>query len=133
MSEEEKKKKEPMKPYKLTPAIEEAITKPLAAGCTRTAAFSAAGIGRRTFYDWMKGVPEFKQAVEDAEANARRAGKLKAALADAKAFIAKTHKTIAGPDAENNPRFGVIKEEDSHFMDETRREAAQHIVRLTRQ
>jgi len=62
-----------MVPYKLTPQVQEAITTPLAAGCTRSAAFGAAGIGRRTFYDWMKGVPKFRKAVEDAEANARLA------------------------------------------------------------
>jgi hypothetical protein len=62
-----------MVPYKLTPAVQEAITTPLAAGCTRSAAFGAAGIGRKTFYRWLKEVPKFKKAVEDAEANARLA------------------------------------------------------------
>lgn len=62
-----------MEPYKLTPTIQEAICKPMGAGCTRTAAFSAAGISRDTFYKWMKNVPEFKKAVEDAEATARLA------------------------------------------------------------
>jgi len=62
-----------MVPYKLTPEVEKAIITPLAAGCTRSAAFGAAGISRRTFYDWLKGVPSFKQAVVDAEGRARLA------------------------------------------------------------
>ncbi len=73
MEDEKKKEEKVMRPYKLTPAIQEAITTPLSAGCTRSAAFGAAGIARRTFYDWMKGCPEFKQAVEDAEGTARLA------------------------------------------------------------
>jgi len=39
----------------------------LAEGCTRTAAFKAAGIARRTFYDWMADIEEFKANVEYAE------------------------------------------------------------------
>ena len=60
-----------MVPYKLTTEVQGLIVKALTDGCTRTAAFGAAGIGRRTFYDWMGGVPKFKQAVIDAEADAR--------------------------------------------------------------
>lgn len=60
-----------MRPYKLTEELQGLICSALADGCTRTASFGAAGIGRRTFYDWLKGVPEFKQAVEDAESAAR--------------------------------------------------------------
>jgi hypothetical protein len=60
-----------VRPYKLTEEIEYIICAALGVGSTRTAAFTSAGISRRTFYDWMKGVPEFKEAVEDAEAAAR--------------------------------------------------------------
>jgi len=60
-----------MKPYKLTEEIQGLITVALSDGCTRTAAFGAAGISRDTFYKWLKDVPEFLQAVEDAEADAR--------------------------------------------------------------
>ena len=60
-----------MRPYKLTDEIQKAICEALGVGSTRTAAFTSAGISRRTFYDWLKGVPEFKEAVEDAEAAAR--------------------------------------------------------------
>ncbi len=62
-----------MRPYKLTPKIQEEICTPLAAGCTRSAAFGAVRISRDTFYKWLKEVPEFKDAVEDAEARARLA------------------------------------------------------------
>ena len=60
-----------MVPYKLTVEVQGLIVKALTDGCTRSAAFTAAGIGRRTFYDWLKGVPKFKKAVEDAEGDAR--------------------------------------------------------------
>lgn len=60
-----------MRPYKLTEEIQGLITVALSDGCTRTAAFGSAGIARDTFYKWLKDVPEFKQAVEDAEADAR--------------------------------------------------------------
>jgi len=60
-----------MVPYKLTTEVEGLILKALTDGCTRSAAFASAGIGRRTFYDWLKGVPNFKKAVESAEADAR--------------------------------------------------------------
>ena len=69
-----------MRPYKLTPAIQDAICTPLSAGCTRSAAFGAAKISRNTFYQWMKEVPEFREAVEDAEGTARLA--IEAALAN---------------------------------------------------
>lgn len=68
-----------MRPYKLTPKIQEEICTPLSAGCTRTAAFGAAKISRNTFYQWMKECPEFKEAIEDAESTARLA--VEAALA----------------------------------------------------
>ena len=45
----------------------------LAEGCTRQAAFKAAGIARRTFYDWLVDIPEFKENVEFAEVHARQA------------------------------------------------------------
>jgi len=60
-----------VRPYKLTDEIQKVICEALGVGSTRTAAFTSAGISRRTFYDWLKGVPEFKEAVEDAEAAAR--------------------------------------------------------------
>lgn len=60
-----------MRPYKLTPAVQKVICSALGVGSTRTAAFTSARISRRTFYDWMKDIPEFKEAVEDAEAAAR--------------------------------------------------------------
>jgi len=62
-----------MRPYKLTAEVEKSIVTALAAGCTRTAAFGAAGIGNKAFYTWLKEIPKFKQAVLDAEANARLA------------------------------------------------------------
>ena len=45
----------------------------LAEGCTRQAAFKAAGIARRTFYDWLADIPEFKENVDFAEVAARQA------------------------------------------------------------
>lgn len=62
-----------IRPFKLTDAVLEAITTPLGAGCTRTASFGAASISRTQFYTWMREIPSFKKAVEDAEANARLA------------------------------------------------------------
>ena len=43
----------------------------LAEGCTRSGTVKAAGIARRTFYTWLEDVPEFKENVEYAEAEAR--------------------------------------------------------------
>jgi hypothetical protein len=57
--------------YKLTPEIQKIITTALGAGCTRSAAFGSAHISRNTFYRWMKEVEEFKDAVINAEADAR--------------------------------------------------------------
>jgi hypothetical protein len=57
--------------YKLTPEIQTIITDALGAGCTRSAAFGAAHISRNTFYRWLKAVDDFKEAVTNAEADAR--------------------------------------------------------------
>jgi ACT domain-containing protein len=65
------RKRKTVRPYKLTEEIQGLITVALSDGCTRTAAFGSAGISRDTFYKWMKDVPEFMTAVEDAEADAR--------------------------------------------------------------
>ena len=63
-----------MKRYtKLTPELQDRICKVLAAGCTRSAAISYAGIVRDTFYRWLnkKRSNTFKPAVLEAEAKAR--------------------------------------------------------------
>jgi hypothetical protein len=58
---------------KMTPDVLDSITRSLAGGCTRQAAYGAAKIAKRTFYDWLRDSPEFKQVVEDAENQARLA------------------------------------------------------------
>ncbi|HET6567489.1 MAG TPA: helix-turn-helix domain-containing protein, partial [Rhodothermales bacterium] len=50
-----------------TTSRQEAILNSLAQGATRTDAAHAAGIHRRTLYNWIEQDPAFKQAVEDAE------------------------------------------------------------------
>jgi len=57
----------------MTEEVKGCIFTALSEGCTRQASFKAAGIARRTFYDWIADVPEFKELVELAEVNARQA------------------------------------------------------------
>ncbi len=58
---------------KFTEDVKSCIYTALAEGCTRQAAFKAAGIARRTFYTWIEEIPEFKENVELAEVDARMA------------------------------------------------------------
>ncbi len=52
--------------------ITSALYTALSEGCTRTAAMKSAGIAKRTFYDWLVDIPEFKENVEYAEVCARQ-------------------------------------------------------------
>ena len=55
----------------LTEDVKGIVYTGLAEGCTRSGTVKAAGIARRTFYTWLDEVPEFKENVEYAEAEAR--------------------------------------------------------------
>lgn len=49
----------------------EHICQALRDGTTRTAAFQAGRIGKKTFYEWLHEEPEFARRVKEAEAEAR--------------------------------------------------------------
>jgi len=51
-------------------AVTSAIVESLTKGTTRTAAYRAAGIAERTFYNWIRDDEDFKDQVEEAEASA---------------------------------------------------------------
>src|SRR5690242_14634289 len=53
---------------KCTPAVVKKICEALKLGATYELAAAYAGIGERTFYDWMEQKPQFSQVVEEAEA-----------------------------------------------------------------
>jgi hypothetical protein len=55
----------------LTEDVKGIIYTALSEGCTRTGAMKAAGIARRTFYNWLEDVQDFRENVQYAEAEAR--------------------------------------------------------------
>jgi hypothetical protein len=57
---------------KYTPEREAIIIQMLRQGMPRSWAAQAAGIHRRTFYDWLEAYPAFAQKVEEAETELRR-------------------------------------------------------------
>ena len=67
---EEQKQEKAKKVGKYNPKTVKAITDALKEGNTRRTAFRLVGIGESTFYDRLVEHPEFKLAVEEAEAKA---------------------------------------------------------------
>jgi transposase len=61
------------RPSKRTPEREEKIIEALRAGNTKRAAAAAGGVGASTLFAWIAEFPEFKDAIERAEADAERA------------------------------------------------------------
>lgn len=58
------------RPTKKTPARQKRICDAIRLGATHVLAAQAAGIGERTFYEWMQEKPQFAQAVKAAEGEA---------------------------------------------------------------
>lgn len=52
---------------KRTPEVEKRIVDALRVGASRKDACDAAGVGERTFYEWLEDFPQFSQAVTHAE------------------------------------------------------------------
>ena len=60
------------RPSKKTPETMQAIYDALISGGTLTDSAKAAGVGRKTVYDWMATDPEFAERVEDAKLERRK-------------------------------------------------------------
>lgn len=52
--------------------VRTAIVNNLKMGCTRTAAYGAAGVSEPTFYRWLTEIDGFRESVEQAEAHAEK-------------------------------------------------------------
>lgn len=81
------------RPTKRTPEVEELLLTAIANGQSVVDACANAGIGERTFYDWVEGIPQFSQAVTQAQgqliakATARLAKELENGMGDWRAAI----------------------------------------------
>lgn len=75
---------------KFTPDVQRKICAALASGMPRISALQMVGVGRRTFYDWMKASRTFRTAIKRAEAKVQRRllGRIEKASRDPKHWTA---------------------------------------------